>query len=207
VKSMWRGKIVTVILGAFVAVSVMTGIAKAEDFNKYGVRMRGLMVMPDITTNGALANAGLNATTAEAPELDLEYFFTRNISTELILGVVKTDLHLNGQSNPIGSTWLLPPTLTVKYHPFPTAKISPYVGAGVDWIIPFRTRIANTTAAIKPVVGWAAQAGIDVPIVNNLYFNFDFKFLNSNTSVDLGGTGYKLNLNPYVFGMGVGYRF
>jgi outer membrane protein len=204
---MWRGKIVTVILGAFVAVSVMTGIAAAEDFKQYGVRMRALAVLPDTSGDSTLTGMGVNATTAEAPELDLEYFFTRNFSTEVILGVVKTDLHANGTSAPIGATWLLPPTLTLKYHPFPTAKISPYVGFGVNTIIPFRTRVANLPATIKPSIGWAAQAGIDVPIVNNLYFNFDFKYLNADTRIDLAGTDHDLDLNPYVFGIGVGYRF
>ena len=44
---------------------------------------------------------------------------------------------LNGV-DPLASTWVLPPTLTVQYHFLPEAKIRPYVGAGINY-----TRISS----------------------------------------------------------------
>ena len=206
---MWRGKFVTIILSAFVAFTVMTGIASAEEFKQFGVRLRALAVIPDQTVDNRLAADVIRIQMGEAPELDLEYFFTRNISSELILGVVKHDITANGMS--LGSTWLLPPTLTVKYHPFAGSLVSPYVGVGATWIMPFKERIngvvAIPNAKIEANVSWAAQAGADIALGNNLYFNTDFKYLNDDTKLVAGGTKYKLDLNAYVIGVGVGYRF
>ena len=111
-RDMWRGKFVTVILSAFVVFTVLTGVAAADEFKQFGVRVRGLVVIPDQNVDSRLSSADVIVKMAEAPELDLEYFFTRNISTELILGVTKHDIMLSGRT--LGSTWLLPPTLTAK---------------------------------------------------------------------------------------------
>lgn len=215
VREMWRGKFVTIILSAFVAFTVMTGIASADEFKQYGVRLRGLAVIPDQTVDNKLSGFDIKTKFAEAPELDLEYFFTRNISTELILGVVKSDIVINGM--PSGSTWLLPPTLTLKYHPFAGSLISPYVGVGATWIMPFKERVslplaggqtAVANAKIDAQVSWAAQVGADIALGNNMYFNLDFKYLNDDTRLNLRSLGkYDLDLNPYVIGVGVGYRF
>ncbi len=205
-RDMWRGKFVTIILSAFVAFTVMTGIAAAEEFKQFGVRMRALAVIPDQTVDDKLSAFEVRTKFAEAPELDLEYFFTRKISTELILGVVKSDITSKGSS--LGSTWLLPPTLTFKYHPFAGSLISPYVGVGATWVIPFKERIdIAPDAKIYANVSWAAQAGADIALANNLYFNLDFKYLNDDTKIRLNGVKYNLDLNPYVIGVGVGYRF
>ena len=213
-RDMWRGKFVTVILSAFVAFTVLSGVAAAadNDFKQFGIRVRGLVVIPDQKPDATLSSLRTEASMAEAPELDLEYFFTRNISSELILGVTKHDLHATGKT--IGSTWLLPPTLTVKYHPLAGAKISPYVGFGVNYIIPFKTKIdggvVDPNARIDNSIGWAAQAGADVALGNNWYFNVDFKYLNADTKLVLPAVDnvkHELDLNPYVAGVGVGYRF
>ena len=209
VRDMWRGRFVMVILSAFVAFTVMTGIASAEEFKQFGVRLRALAVIPDQEIDSQLAGDNIKAKFAEAPELDLEYFFTKNISSELILGIVKSDLtsSVDAEHN-IGSTWLLPPTLTVKYHPLAGSLVSPYVGVGATWIIPFKESVnVAPDAKIYANVSWAAQAGADIALGNNLYLNADFKYLNDDTHIRLNGVRYKLDLNPYVIGLGVGYRF
>ena len=44
-------------------------------------------------------------------------------------------------------------------------------------------------------------------IKDNLFFNLDYKYINADTKITVAGTKYKLDLNPSVFGIGVGYRF
>ena len=58
------------------------------------LRIRALGVLPDpgarLTAAGApLTGAKLAITDAAIPELDITYFFTRNIAAELILGVTR----------------------------------------------------------------------------------------------------------------------
>ena len=208
-RGLWNGKLAMFFLVSLLVFSTMAGTVMAEDLKHYGVRLRGLAVIPNPTVDSRLDNLEIEAKMAVAPELDLEYFFTRNLSSELILGVTKHDLVAKGQS--LGSTWLLPPTLTLKYHPIPASKVSPYVGFGLNYVIPFNDKadgVVNVSDFhISSSLGWAAQAGVDVPLNNSWYFNVDFKYLNVDTEATINGTRYDLDLNPYIVGTGVAYRF
>lgn len=208
-RKMWQGNFLTTIVGTALLLAAMTGIAAAEELKHFGVRTRALLVYPDSKMDGRLDAHDIDVKLAVAPELDLEYFFTRNFSTELILGVTKHDLTTKGKA--LGSTWLLPPTLTLKYHPIPDAKVSPYVGFGVNYIMPFSDKATGALDVpdfhVAPSFGWAAQVGTDVALGNSWYFNLDLKYLNAETEATIGGVKYDVDLNPYVIGAGVGYRF
>jgi len=186
----------------------------ADDYKSFGVRVRAIYVKPDESTGGALSTVKTSVSDDIIPELDLEYFFTKNFSAELIAGVTRHDIKLgNGVAAGLGngfqgSTWLLPPTLTVKYHPLAGSTFSPYVGVGLNVIFPFNSKLNGVNDfQIDNSVGWAVQAGTDVKIAENLYFNIDYKYLNADTKATVGGTKYKLDLNPHLIGIGVGYRF
>jgi len=181
-------------------------IAQAEDYRSFGVRMRAIYVMPDEDVDGRMN--GVKLGDSIIPEVDVEYFFLKNFSAELIAGVTKHDIRLNGAT--AGSTWLLPPTLTVKFHPLAGSTVSPYIGAGVNVTFPFETRSNLGKTSIDNSVGWAAQGGIDFKIAENMYFNLDYKYINVDTKIAieaLGGSKMKLDINPNLFGVGVGYRF
>ncbi len=202
-----KGRVQSIILVVIALTVVSAAAAHAEDELKhYVVRLRTLYVMPTENFHGSLSPNKLEITNNVTGELDLEYYFTRYISAELIAGVTKHEILVNG--NPAGSTWLLPPSITVKYHPFPSATISPYIGGGVELTFPFSPKMAgHPDFSVDQSVGWAAQAGVDIPIKDNLYFNLDYKFLNADTKFRLDGQKYRVDLNPHVFGVGVGYRF
>lgn len=199
-----------VVAGMLMALSLglAPNVRAEDDYKKFGVRMRAIYVAPAEKFDSQLAPAKATVSDDVIPELDLEYFFLKNLSTELILGVTRHDIKFDDQYK--GSTWLLPPTLTVKYHPLAGSSISPYVGAGLNYTIPFKSRVESTPDfKIDSSFGWAAQAGVDVKIKESLYFNLDYKYINADTKITLaaGGTKYKLDLNPHLFGIGVGYRF
>lgn len=195
--------------GALVSLGLLSSEAKAEDFKNIGLRIRALAVIPDDKVDDRLSSLSIEAKTDVAPEVDFEYFFTRNFSTELIAAITKHDLMASGRA--LGSTWLLPPSLTFKYHPLPNLKISPYVGFGINYVIPFNDKadgVVNVTDFhISSSVGWTAQAGADYNLGNNWYLNLDFKFDKVDTDMRINGVRYKLDINPYIVGAGVGYRF
>lgn len=178
----------------------------ADDYKSFGVRMRAIYVKPDESFDSRLNSLSPKVSDDVIPELDLEYFFMKNVSAELIAGVTRHDIKLNNSFN--GSTWLLPPTITVKYHPLAGSLVSPYVGFGFNVIFPFSSKLNGVNDfKIDNSIGWAAQAGTDIKIAENLYFNIDYKYLNADTKATIGGVKYKLDLNPHLFGIGVGYRF
>jgi len=181
-------------------------IAKAEgDYKKFGVRFRAIYVKPDESSNFSAAKVKVSDDIV--PELDLEYFFMKNLSAELIAAVSRHDIKLNNGF--AGSTWLLPPTLTVKYHPLAGNTISPYLGVGVNLVFPFNSKISGVDPAfsIDNSIGWSAQIGTDIKIKENIYFNIDYKYCSVETKMNVGGTKYDLDLNPHLAGIGVGYRF
>lgn len=191
---------------AVLAVGVGQVAQAADDYKSFGVRVRAIYVKPDEAFDSRLSGLDPKVSDDIIPELDLEYFFTKNFSTELIAGVTRNDIKLNGAF--AGSTWLLPPTLTVKYHPLAGSTVSPYIGFGLNVIFPFNSKLnVAPDFQIDNSVGWAVQAGTDVKITDSLYFNIDYKYLNADTKATIGGTKFNLDLNPHLIGFGVGYRF
>jgi len=58
-----------------------------KPFERYGLRLRGIYIMPDEKVDSRLSPLGITVDDAVAPELDFEYFITRNFSAELVLAL------------------------------------------------------------------------------------------------------------------------
>ena len=175
------------------------------------IRGRLIGMIPD-ENDGELggASADLGVNNAVMPELDFSYFFTDNIALELILAATPHDVTLGGTGK-ITELWLLPPTLTVQYHHHMGA-FKPYVGAGLNYTTILSS---DATAAIGGVDSWddsigvAFQIGADYAINNRWSVNFDVKkiWLNLDAKVTAAGTSASVDLDPWVIGTGIGYRF
>ncbi|MDO5616051.1 MAG: OmpW family outer membrane protein [Cruoricaptor ignavus] len=185
------------------------------------VRLRGVSVQP--VEKSTIGTIGGNASVSNAfiPELDFTYFFNKNIAAELILGTSKHDVVAKGTALgdvDLGSVRLLPPTLTVQYHFYPTKSLKPYVGTGINYTI-FYDEGKNPAAAVTKVeykdnVGFALQAGVDYFINEKFFLNLDAKklFLQTDVKVHtvpaIGATvPADVKLNPWVLGFGVGMKF
>ena len=112
----------------------------------------------------------------------------------------------------MGSVRLLPPTLTLQYHFAPTARFSPYVGAGLNYTFFYNEKKgALNSISYDDNIGYALQAGIDYAIAGAWSFNIDVKklWLSTDVKANLGGTALKadVDINPWIFGVGLGYRF
>jgi len=191
------------------------------EFNPWMVRVRGLAVIPGgsdkVYAAGALvAGAKVDVSNSVVPELDITYFFNKNIAAELILG---TTPHTAKGKNAIaglgtlGKAWLLPPTLTLQYHFTNFGAFKPYIGIGVNYTLfygeehgsMFRFRMRDT-------VGVAAQVGFDYMINKNWGFNVDVKKLYLRTDAKgflAGGVPVKskVKLDPWLIGTGITYKF
>ncbi len=177
---------------------------------KWLIRGRLIDVAPD-ESNGQVggAPAPLTADDSIMPELDITYFFNDNIAVELILAVSPHDVKLGGAV--ISEVLLLPPTLTLQYH-HPMGAFKPYVGAGLNY-----TAIISSdpTPAIGGVDDWddgfgfALQAGFDYAIDEKWSFNMDVKklWLNVDATVGPAAVPASVDLDPWIFGVGLGYRF
>jgi len=179
------------------------------------IRGRILGVLPDAGTSdwiGAPAGSDLEIDDSIVPELDITYFFNSNLAVELILGVTPHDIDGDGAlaGLDIGEAWLLPPTLLLQYHFDVGHGIKPYVGAGVNYTMFFNVDGGDAGSLdLDNNFGWALQAGVDIHLRDNWFLNVDVKKLWLETDATVGGGAITTNveIDPWIIGVGLGYRF
>ena len=179
------------------------------------VRARGVWVAPvessSVTVIGGQATVGNDF----IPELDFSYFLTDHFAAELILGTSRHSVGwegAGGASLSLGKVSLLPPTLTFQYHPLPKQRISPYIGAGINYTIFYDEESGDVSdISYNNTFGLAFQAGVDVAVYDNFWVNVDVKrlLLDTDATIDAGGTRVDadVNLDPWLIGFGIGYSF
>lgn len=150
------------------------------------------------------------------PELDINYFFNKYVSTELILATSRHSIDATGTSLgkvDVGRVNVLPPTLTVKLHAFPDDSWTPYIGAGVNYTHFYNEKKGRLLTAIDfdDSFGAAFQAGLDIKADEHWSFNIDVKKVYIHSDVHFTALDTKMKtharIDPLIFGVGVGYRF
>ncbi|HEU5048072.1 MAG TPA: OmpW family protein [Rickettsiales bacterium] len=198
------------IFAALLATTLISGSALAAE-SKDGnwlVRVRAIDVMPQVSSQLSIGGT-VSVDNSAVPELDITHFFTPNIAAELILATTKHDLRTSSGLD-AGSVRVLPPTLTMQYHFTQFNAVKPYIGAGVNYTVFYDAKpgvLNNVT--YQDNFGAALQAGADFPIADNWYFNIDAKKLFLSTTAKFNNEAVRANvdLNPWIIGAGIGYRF
>ncbi|HNV88792.1 MAG TPA: OmpW family outer membrane protein [Methylotenera sp.] len=229
------------LLAVALAAAVFAPIAAQAEAGDWVVRARAVNVAPNEdsklgkTVNQNVApvmspGAELAVSDKVIPELDISYYFTKNIAAELILAVgtrhnvsIQKEAGAVVPNQDLGSVNLLPPTLTAQWHFNPDQMIDPYVGAGINYTIMLDR---NLKVNRGPLAGhkikidsdsWgpALQAGVDINLKDGWLINADVKYVWLDTNVKLKGaaTGNawtkidSLDINPWVVGIGIGKKF
>ena len=163
--------------------------------------------------NGSLAGGALDVEVGSnwRPTITAEYFLNDNLGIEVLAALpFKHEVKLNGAY--AGEVTHLPPTVSLQYHFSPDAKISPYLGAGLNftWIYSEDSAgpIAGTELKLKNSWGLAAHAGVDFKMENDWFFGVDARWMDidSDVSVNLAQVG-TVNIDPIVYGFYFGKRF
>ncbi|BDI03780.1 OmpW/AlkL family protein [Sphaerotilus microaerophilus] len=168
------------------------------------VRARAVYIDP--ADKDTIPGAEVSVSTKTIPEVDFTYFVAQNVALELILTYPqKHDVKINGAK--AGTLKHLPPTLTAQYHFAGMGAFKPYVGAGLNY-----TRFSNVELGglevDKNSFGLAVQAGLDFALDKKLSLNVDVKKVQIRTDVSAGGaTLGTVKVDPWLFGVGVGYKF
>jgi outer membrane protein len=188
---------------AICALASGTCMAQGVD-NPWLVRARAVNLQPQGKDGTAL---NLTVDNKLIPEVDITYFFTKNIAAELVLTVPQS-LTVNAGGSKLGTIDALPPTLLLQYHFDGTANFKPYVGAGVNTTLISNVSLGTGVDTSKTSNGGALQIGVDVPINKQLSFNFDVKKVYIAADVYSNGTKLgTLNVDPLLVGVGLGWRF
>jgi outer membrane protein len=224
-------------LTALVAATALAGAAHAEGNpeGKFQFKVLATAVLPD----GAVKNvktdvlslvptvvAGTKANDNVTPTVAIEYFVTPNVSVETIAGV--TAHHVSATGGAFGANkaliskvYIVPATLTAKYHVQLPYGIKPYVGAGPTLFLVVADEPSAELKAALPAVtrtkltselGVAVQGGVDVALGHGYGLSLDAKkyWVATNATVYAGSTQalvVRSKLDPWVLSAGVSYRF
>ena len=196
-----------IVLAALAACGL--GAVQAQE-SPWMVRFRATNLDMANKTTGTVATLGVNANDKTIPEVDVTYFFNKNVAAELILTVPQKQTVYAGTAA-LGTFKHLPPTLLAQYHFTDFNGFKPYVGAGINY-----TKISSVNLSYGGALsldshswGGALQAGVDIPLDKNWSLNFDVKkiYIKSDVYAADGSNLGTLKLNPVAASVGIGYRF
>jgi len=189
----------------------LPSLAQAED-SAWQVRARAVYLDFDNDQSDGLPLSGTTKVEADSrwiPEVDISYFFTKNIAAELVLTYPQTiDIKVGGSKE--GEIKALPPSLVVQYHYTDFGAFQPYAGIGLNYtIFSDRSNILDGAAQVdSSSFGLVGQLGFDYMINSHWGVNVDAKYIQMDTDVKLSGSKIgSVGLNPWTLGVGATYRF
>jgi outer membrane protein len=199
---------------SLLALALAFGLAApafAAEAGSWSVAVGAHSVNP-ASNNGSLAGGALEADVGSdwKPTITAEYFFTPNLGLEVLASLpFEHDISLNGVH--ADSTKHLPPTFTLQYH-FNGEKVSPFIGAGVNYTIFFDQQeegpLAGTDVNLGNSWGLAAHAGLDFRLANDRAIRVDVRWIDIDTDVSVDGADVgTVKIDPLVYGVAYVWNF
>ena len=202
----------------------------------------GNLVFEGLELEGYQIDVGSNT----RPVFNLTWMATDRIGLEVLAAwpfehSINGDTALEGLGK-LGETKHLPPVFSVQYHFRPNQTFRPYAGLGINYTYFFDESTTDalhqgiigtsnaalgtdyaggsTSMRIKNSFGLALQLGADIQISEQLFLNFDLRWIDieadarlRTTTATAAGAAVELNsrvkadIDPWVFSTTVGFRF
>ncbi|MFK3775755.1 OmpW family protein [Pseudomonas sp. NPDC089406] len=223
------------LLGAsLVALALAAPVAHAHQAGDFILRAGAITTAPnedsgEIKLDGAKAS-GTKATLDSDTQLGLAfaYMLTDHIGLELLaatpfkhtVGVKGLGAGLDGKLADIKQ---LPPTLSLQYYPMePSSKFQPYAGVGINYTLFFDEDLSSNRKAqgfsnmkLQDSIGIAGQLGMDYMLTENLLVNAAVWYVDIDTKATIDGpsalgvgkTKVDVDVDPWVYMVGIGYKF
>ena len=223
----YKKTIVAAALGA-----LLSAPALAHEAGDILVRAGAILVAPDdsssrIRTDGTGPIAGSRAKVGNNTQLGLTfgYMLTDNIGIELLAATPFSHrVNVSGVGPGIDGTFAdvkhLPPTVTLQYYPMASeSRWQPYVGAGINYTSFFSEKLSRqqkdngfSRLSLSDSWGLALQVGSDWKINDRWMLNAAVWHIDINTTArarhaTLGTVKTKVDIDPWVYMVGLGYRF
>ena len=219
---------------SLVALALAAPVAHAHQAGDFILRSGAITTAPnensgDLKLDGAKVS-GTKATLDSDTQLGLAfaYMLTDHIGLELLaatpfkhtVGVKGLGAGLDGKLADIKQ---LPPTLSLQYYPMdPASKFQPYAGVGINYTLFFDEDLSSNRKAqgfsnmkLQDSIGIAGQLGMDYMITDNLLFNAAVWYVDIDTKATIDGpsalgvgkTKVDVDVDPWVYMVGIGYKF
>ena len=223
------------LLGAsLVALALAAPVAHAYQPGDVILRAGAIVTAPnedsgELKLDGAKVS-GTKATLDSDTQLGLTlgYMLTEHVGVELLaatpfqhtVGVKGLGAGLDGKLADIKQ---LPPTLSLQYYPLDaSSRFQPYAGIGINYTMFFDEDLSSTRKAqgfrnlkLQDSVGLAGQLGMDYMLTDHLLVNAAVWYVDINTKASIDGpsalgvgkTKVNVEVDPWVYMVGVGYKF
>lgn len=198
-------------LAALASVLCLSSPVQALEAGDLILRAGATQVSPagESGNTAAGANARIKADDNTQLGLTASYMFTNNFAVG-VLAATPFKHKISSAGTEIAETKHLPPTITAQYHFSDLGSAKPYVGAGINYTAFFDEKLTNGTAIeLDDSLGLAIEAGIDVSINEDLYFNASVWYIDIETKAKVGGTTAlkNIDIDPVVVMLGLGTKF
>jgi len=202
-----------ILAGLAAAVSLAAAPAMAQSKGDWTISAGVHQVAPK-SNNGSLAGGTLKVDVDSdiKPTITGEYFIADNLGIEVLAALpFKHDISINGLGR-VGSTKHLPPVVSLQYHFNSTGKVSPFVGAGLNYTTFFSEDTTGALAGSKLKLddswGLAAHAGVDFAIGEKGALRVDLRWIDIDSKVKLDGEKIgTVNIDPLVYGVSYVFKF
>ena len=200
-------KVKTALLAGMALSMGFAGTANAFEPGDWLVRVGASYVNPASDNHDTVS-----VESATSATINLSYMMTDVWALEVLAAYpFKHDLELHNGTK-IGSTKQLPPTVSLQYHFRPTEQFQPYVGVGINYtnFSSEKTRgpLEGMDLNLGDSWGLAGQIGFDVMFNDDWFFNLDVRYIDIDTKARLDGASLgKVEIDPWIFGGHIGYRF
>lgn len=202
-------KTTALILSALLASTALPGLAQEKGDVTVGVGLAG--VFPE-SGNGVLAGpTPIDVQPGYSLTLTGEYFIADNLGIELLAAwPFAHDINTGGAT--IGEVKHLPPTVSLQYHFTNSTKVTPFVGAGINYTTFTEDKavgaLAGNSLDLDDSWGIALHAGLDYKISDKGALRTDLRWINIESDVKLNGANIgKAKINPWIFGVSYVHKF
>jgi outer membrane protein len=149
---------------------------------------------------------------AVSATVNFTYMMTDNWAVEVLAAYpFKHDIYLVGGPE-VGSTKHLPPTVSLQYHFMPDSTFQPYVGLGLNYTTFFSEKLygplEGADLSLDDSWGLAGDVGADFVLNEKWFLNVSLRYIDIESDAYVNGEFLdKVDIDPWVYGAHVGFRF
>ncbi|WP_295928152.1 OmpW family outer membrane protein [uncultured Xanthomonas sp.] len=146
------------------------------------------------------------------PTVTFEYFVHQDLGVEVLAALpFEHDISVKGVGK-VGSTKHLPPVVSLQYHFNSAGKVSPFVGAGLNYTTFFSEKTTGALAGSKLKLddswGLAAHAGVDIALTDKSALRVDMRWIDIDSKVKVNGSDLgTAHIDPLVYGLAYVMKF
>lgn len=221
------------LLGAsLIALALTAPVAHAHKAGEFIMRAGAITTAPNEDSGNLKLDGnkipGTKATLDSDTQLGLTfaYMLTDHVGLELLAATPfqhTVSVKGAGLDGKLGDIKQLPPTLSLQYYPLDaSSKFQPYAGIGLNYTMFFDENLSSNRKAqgfsnlkLKDSVGLAGQLGMDYMLTDNFLVNAAVWYVDIDTEASIDGpsgfnvgkTKVDVDVDPWVYMVGVGYKF